>query len=86
MEITGSSVRVNWDLPHFLDNSNTTPAIDHDRNPGQHFYIGEVFVHYKATDGAGNFNDSCVFKVHVKGMTSATIVFNPIAAKHKKTD
>lgn len=64
---TGQSERVQWVIPEFLDNSNRTPLVENNKNPGAHFYIGEVFVFYVARDQSGNFNDSCAFKVHVKG-------------------
>lgn len=58
---------MSWAIPEFLDNSNKTPIIEHNKNPGTNFYIGEVFVYYVARDQSGNANDSCAFKVHVKG-------------------
>lgn len=67
MITTQQSERVIWDLPQFLDNSNNTPAVENNKNSGEHFYIGETFVNYVARDQSGNVNDSCSFKVHVKG-------------------
>ena len=67
IETTQANVRVPWVIPQFLDNSNKTPIIEHNRNPGEMFYIGEVFVNYIARDQSGNVNDSCAFKIHVKG-------------------
>ena len=43
------------------------PIIDHNKNSGDIFYIGEVFVYYVAKDKSNNVNDSCAFKVEVKG-------------------
>lgn len=67
IETTQANVRVPWVIPQFLDNCNKTPIIEHNRNPGEIFYIGEVFVNYIARDQSGNVNDSCAFKIHVKG-------------------
>ena len=67
VETTKSSERVIWKIPEFLDNSKVPPIIDHNKNSGDIFYIGEVFVYYVAKDKSNNVNDSCAFKVEVKG-------------------
>lgn len=75
---TGQSERVQWVIPEFLDNSNQLPSIEHNTNPGALFYIGEVFVYYVARDKSGNVNDSCAFKVHVKGKRVDAYLSNSI--------
>lgn len=67
-----------WVIPEFLDNSNKLPIIEHNTNPGALFYIGEVFVYYVARDQSGNVNDSCAFKVHVKGKKVDAYLSNSI--------
>lgn len=63
-------MRVVWTIPQFLDNSNVTPIVTHSKNSGELFYIGPaVFVYYVARDQTGNVNDSCAFKVEVKGIS-----------------
>ena len=74
VETTEDSARVLWKIPEFLDNSNRTPIVDHNKNSGEKFYLGEVFVYYVAKDQSGNVNDSCAFKVHVKGKLTVLII------------
>ena len=56
-----------WTIPQFLDNSNKTPIVEYNKNSGEIFYLGEVIVTYVAKDQTNNVNDSCAFKVEVKG-------------------
>ena len=56
-----------WNIPQFLDNSNKTPIVEYNKNSGEIFYLGEVIVTYVAKDQSKNVNDSCAFKVEVKG-------------------
>lgn len=68
-----------WTIPQFLDNSNKTPIVEYNKNSGEIFYLGEVIVTYVAKDQTNNVNDSCAFKVEVKGksldVTASTVFY-----------
>ena len=77
-----------WTIPQFLDNSNKTPTVEYNKNSGEIFYLGEVIVTYVAKDQSKNVNDSCAFKVEVKGKSldlASTVFYYLLKLNEYKT-
>ena len=62
-----SSIRVNWDLPVFYDNSGVLPSVSSSLQSGATFLVpGNYKNTYTAEDRSGNENKNCTFRIILK--------------------
>ena len=61
---TKTTLRVNWEQPICTDNSGGLPSISPSRQSGDEFDVpGSYEVVYTVTDGTGNENKNCSFRI-----------------------
>ena len=64
---TKQKIRVNWARPQCSDNSGQPPGITSSRQSGDEFSVpGSYEVAYTVTDGYGNTNKNCSFRIQIK--------------------